>query len=111
MHGAILNKHCDRTRNAEYHSGYAYLLTSLPQRSGCRMCDSRCLAPKRRKRNMVMARPEKYGKPEEAVAEYRQTLQLDPNHADAHIDLGNLLFENGESAEAKDHFQKASTLN
>jgi Flp pilus assembly protein TadD len=28
-----------------------------------------------------------------------------------HIHLGNLLFENGETADAKDHVQKASTLN
>jgi Flp pilus assembly protein TadD len=30
---------------------------------------------------------------------------------DAHLDLGSLLFEKGELAEAKDHFQKASNFN
>ena len=30
---------------------------------------------------------------------------------DAHIDLGSLLFNKGQVAEAKDHFQKASNLN
>jgi Flp pilus assembly protein TadD len=29
---------------------------------------------------------------------------------DAHVDLGSLLFEKGQLAEAKDHFQKASNL-
>jgi Flp pilus assembly protein TadD len=38
-------------------------------------------------------------------------LQYDPNHLDAHIDLGNLLFETGQTADAREHFQKASTLN
>ena len=36
---------------------------------------------------------------------------MDPNHVDAQIDLGNLLFENGEIAEAREHFQKAAALN
>ena len=38
-------------------------------------------------------------------------MQLAPNHVDAHIDLGSLVFEKGELAEAREHFQKASALN
>jgi len=36
---------------------------------------------------------------------------LDPSQVDAHIDLGSLLFEKGDTAEAREHFQKASELN
>ena len=45
------------------------------------------------------------------MAKYRQTLQLDPAHVDAHIDLGSLLLEKGELTEALQHFAKASELN
>jgi len=36
---------------------------------------------------------------------------LDPAYVDAHIDLGTLLLEKGELAEAREHLEKASGLN
>jgi Flp pilus assembly protein TadD len=36
---------------------------------------------------------------------------LDPAHVDAQLDLGNLLLEKSEFAEAREHFAKASELN
>src|SRR5205823_8642718 len=38
-------------------------------------------------------------------------LQSDARLVDAHIDLGSLLLDKGDVAEAKNHFQKASNLN
>jgi Flp pilus assembly protein TadD len=36
---------------------------------------------------------------------------LDPSHVDAHLDLGSLLLEKSDLAEAREHFAKASDLN
>jgi tetratricopeptide (TPR) repeat protein len=46
--------------------------------------------------------------PVHAVHTYRQALALDPNHADAHVNLGRLLHEAGELVEAEAHYR--STL-
>jgi tetratricopeptide (TPR) repeat protein len=42
--------------------------------------------------------------PVHAVHTYRQALTLDPGHADAHVNLGRLLHEAGELAEAERHY-------
>jgi len=46
----------------------------------------------------------------EAVAHYRQALDLDPNHAQAHNNLGNALFQLGKRDEAVDHYRQALRL-
>lgn len=45
--------------------------------------------------------------PEEAMAAYRRALELDPGLADAHVNLGRLLHERGEAAEAERHYRLA----
>ena len=45
--------------------------------------------------------------PEEAMAAYRRALELDPDLADAHVNLGRLLHERGEIAEAERHYRLA----
>ncbi len=45
--------------------------------------------------------------PDEARAAYRRALELDPSHADAHINLGRLLHELGELGAAEHHYRLA----
>jgi tetratricopeptide (TPR) repeat protein len=48
--------------------------------------------------------------PEEAMAAYRQALEIDPGLADAHVNLGRLLHERGEAAEAERHYRLALAI-
>jgi tetratricopeptide (TPR) repeat protein len=43
----------------------------------------------------------------EAIDAYDRTLQLDPHHADAHVNLGRLLHEQGSTADAEKHYRAA----
>ena len=45
-----------------------------------------------------------------ALTEYRTALRLDPNHVDAHINLGNALKALGRQADAREEFTKALGL-
>src|SRR5205823_5987843 len=45
--------------------------------------------------------------PDEARGAYRRALELDPDHADAHVNLGRLLVEAGRAEEAETHFRAA----
>lgn len=45
---------------------------------------------------------------EEAVAAYRRALDLDPEHADAHLNLGRLLHEEGKLPDAEAHYRAAA---
>ena len=45
---------------------------------------------------------------EEALAAYRRALELDPEHADAHLNLGRLLHEDGKLPEAEAHYRAAA---
>ena len=44
---------------------------------------------------------------EDAVEAYRRALELDASHSDAHLNLGRLLHEAGQVAEAERHYRKA----
>jgi tetratricopeptide (TPR) repeat protein len=43
--------------------------------------------------------------PDEARDAYRRALELDPHHADAHVNLGRLLVESERAEEAETHFR------
>lgn len=45
--------------------------------------------------------------PEDAPAAYMRALDLDADHADAHVNLGRLLQETGEYKDAEEHYRKA----
>lgn len=47
------------------------------------------------------------GSPGEAMAAYRRALALEPDHADAHVNLGRLLHEAGDAAAAEPHYAAA----
>lgn len=47
----------------------------------------------------------------EAVAAYRRALELDPDHPDAHLNLGRLLHEEGKLPEAEAHYRAAAATN
>jgi len=49
--------------------------------------------------------------PAEAAEAYRKSLGLDKRHADAHVNLGRLLAEEGKLAEAIEHYEKALLIN
>jgi Flp pilus assembly protein TadD len=51
------------------------------------------------------------GRPEEAIEKYRLALQLNPQEADAHNNLGWTLASEGRIAEAVPHFERALALN
>ena len=50
---------------------------------------------------------EKTGQVEQALAEYRLALTLDPGHGSAHFNLGVALTHQGKSDEALNHFRIA----
>ena len=47
------------------------------------------------------------GRVTEAMARYRQTLQIDPHYAEAHVNLGAALFNMGNVPEAMQHYEEA----
>jgi len=53
---------------------------------------------------------EKHEKLDDAIAQYRQALQIDPRFIDAQIDLASALFAKGELEEAKAHYLEATRL-
>ncbi|MEZ5332472.1 MAG: tetratricopeptide repeat protein [Thermoanaerobaculia bacterium] len=48
--------------------------------------------------------------PAEAIEAYHRTLEIDPEHADAHLNLGRLLHEQGEVSSAETHYRRALAL-
>ncbi|MGB5037542.1 MAG: tetratricopeptide repeat protein [Blastocatellia bacterium] len=42
-----------------------------------------------------------------AETAYRRAIELDPQHVDAHVNLGRLLHEDGKLGEAEEHYRKA----
>ena len=48
--------------------------------------------------------------PDEAISAYRRALEIDPDLADAHLNLGRLLHERAEMAEAERHYRRAQEL-
>ncbi len=49
--------------------------------------------------------------PDEAAEAYRRVLELDPQHPDAHLNLGRLLHETGDVRQAMRHYRSASEAN
>jgi len=54
---------------------------------------------------------EQQGRREEAIAQYREALRIDPGRVQAHNNLGNLLDEAGRTQEALAEFREALRLN
>jgi len=50
------------------------------------------------------------GKTDEAIAQFQQALQINPDHLDVHNDLGSVLLQRGRVDEAIVHYQKALEL-
>ena len=48
---------------------------------------------------------------DEAISQYQEALQIDPDYAEAHINLGTALLQEGRLDEAIPHFQKALQIN
>jgi tetratricopeptide (TPR) repeat protein len=48
--------------------------------------------------------------PQQAREVYQRLLQLDPDHIDAHVNLGRLLHEDGAPAAAEQHYRRALEL-
>ena len=48
--------------------------------------------------------------PDDARDAYRRALELEPDHADAHVNLGRLLHETGDARAAAEHYRKAIEL-
>jgi tetratricopeptide (TPR) repeat protein len=48
--------------------------------------------------------------PAEAIEAYHRALEIDPEHADAHLNLGRLLHEEGEISSAETHYRRALAL-
>ena len=44
---------------------------------------------------------------DEAIADFRRALEIDPGHAQAHYDLGNALAAHGQLREAIEHYRKS----
>jgi tetratricopeptide (TPR) repeat protein len=55
----------------------------------------------------VDSEPRKFG---EAIAAYRRALELDPDFADAHCNLGTVLYNQGRRAESRACFERALVL-
>ena len=47
----------------------------------------------------------------QAIPEYQKCVELDPKHAEAHHNLGNLMRKRGDYSDAKLHFDEAIRLN
>lgn len=47
--------------------------------------------------------------PDDAMEAYHRALELEPFHADAHLNLGRLLHEAGRVGEAEEHYRQAAT--
>ena len=56
----------------------------------------------------VAVRRGRQGKPLEAIELFRRTVELDPDHAGAHNNLGILLVERGDLERAREHFEAAA---
>ena len=51
------------------------------------------------------------GRVDEAIAEYQEALQINPDYGDAHVNLGSALLQAGRLDEAISHLQKALQIN
>ena len=47
------------------------------------------------------------GRVQEAIGHWRQALQIKPDYAEAHYNLGYVLVDQGQTTEAVEHYQKA----
>jgi Flp pilus assembly protein TadD len=51
------------------------------------------------------------GRTEDAEAEYREALRINPDDAEAHYNLGNLLKETGRTEDAEAEYREAIRIN
>ena len=69
-----------------------------------------CIQTMRPAHNQLGIALAKRGKIEDAIAEYREALRLDPEFAEAHRNLGTSLLQQEKAGEAAEHFERFLAL-
>jgi tetratricopeptide (TPR) repeat protein len=87
-------------QTAIYHNLFTLYTSTLTKNPGCWMAHY----------NLGIALSDR-GKTDEAIAHYRQAIELRPNYAEAHYNLGRLLAQKGQLDDAVTHYEKALEIN
>jgi len=87
-------------QTAIYHNVFTLYTSTLTKNPGCWMAHY----------NLGIALSDR-GKTDEAIAHYRQAIELRPNYAEAHYNLGRLLAQKGQLDDAVTHYEKALEIN
>jgi protein O-mannosyl-transferase len=87
-------------QSAIYHDLVTLYTSTLTKNPGCWMAHY----------NLGIALKDR-GKTDEAIAHYRQAIELRPTYAEAHYNLGRLLAQRGDLDDAVTHYEKALEIN
>jgi tetratricopeptide (TPR) repeat protein len=101
--------------SGEVRSGYAYLLERLGRADEARAEYESAirLTPKKSAARLFYtygAFLDKRGELDAAIAQYQRALEVDPNFADAHSELGTAFLTKGDSQKAEAHYLEAARL-
>jgi protein O-mannosyl-transferase len=87
-------------QTAIYHDVVTLYTSTLTKNPGCWMAHY----------NLGIALNDR-GKTDEAIAHYKQAIELRPSYAEAHYNLGRLLAQKGQLDDALSHYEKALEIN